>query len=416
MEKEEKKSFNRRQFIRTMGLGAGMLTLGKVELALAVLEPKGAKTNGAGDSSQEIKVSDEVYRKMAKVLDTLPQGFPSTESGVELKILKFIFEPDEADLFCDLKLTWETAQQISQRTGRPLEGLEAKLLSMAGRGEIWVLNMKGTFLFRMIPWAIGIYELSTGRMDKELAALNEEYLPVFIKGLMGNAPSLVKTLPIEEELPVGQKALPYQKISEFLEIQQSFMVVPCHCKKQRGLVGKPCTRSTINTCMAISPMPNAFDNAPGKVLTREEARALLTWTEENALVHTISNLEEGHFFICNCCSCCCGMLKAVNELGVPASDAYNSDYHAVIDKELCAACGKCADERCQVKAITAGDDAYEIKAKECIGCGLCVSTCPEGAISLVKKPEKDIVKPPKNEMQWLQARAKTRCVDFSKYI
>jgi len=49
-------------------------------------------------------MSDEVYHKLAKVLDTLPNGFPATESGVEIKLLKRIFEPEQAELFCDLKL------------------------------------------------------------------------------------------------------------------------------------------------------------------------------------------------------------------------------------------------------------------------------------------------------------------------
>ncbi len=69
-------------------------------------------------------MSDEIYYKLAKVLDTLPNGFPSTESGVEIKLLKKIFTPEQADLFCDMRLTFETAEEIASRTERPLEGLE----------------------------------------------------------------------------------------------------------------------------------------------------------------------------------------------------------------------------------------------------------------------------------------------------
>ena len=47
-------------------------------------------------------MSDEVYYKLAEVLDSLPNGFPATESGVEIRLLKKIFQPDEAELFCDL--------------------------------------------------------------------------------------------------------------------------------------------------------------------------------------------------------------------------------------------------------------------------------------------------------------------------
>jgi hypothetical protein len=33
-------------------------------------------------------MSDDVYYRLAKVLDTLPNGFPSTEDGLEIKLLK----------------------------------------------------------------------------------------------------------------------------------------------------------------------------------------------------------------------------------------------------------------------------------------------------------------------------------------
>ena len=81
-------------------------------------------------------MSDEVYQKLAKVLDTLPNGFPSTESGVEIKLLKKVFEPEEAELFCRLKLTYETADQIVERSGSPREGLVGRLESMWKRGQI----------------------------------------------------------------------------------------------------------------------------------------------------------------------------------------------------------------------------------------------------------------------------------------
>ncbi len=38
-------------------------------------------------------------------------------------------------------------------------------------------------------------------------------------------------------------------------------------------------------------------------------------------------------------------------------------------------------------AIALGDDGYAVlKEERCIGCGLCVSTCPNEALSLVRKP------------------------------
>jgi hypothetical protein len=102
-------------------------------------------------------MSDEIYHKLAKVLDTLPSGFPATESGIEIKILKKIFTPEEADLFCDLRLTSEDAEQIAKRTGRSIEGLEEMLISMWKRGEIWADESDGVKRFKMMPWIIGIW-------------------------------------------------------------------------------------------------------------------------------------------------------------------------------------------------------------------------------------------------------------------
>ena len=93
-------------------------------------------------------MSEEMYLKLAKVLDTLPNGFPKTESGVEIKLLKRIFRPEDAELFCDLRLSFETAQQISERTGRQLGGLEDHLVEMGQRGQIFGVNIGGMMVFK----------------------------------------------------------------------------------------------------------------------------------------------------------------------------------------------------------------------------------------------------------------------------
>ncbi|MBK5102452.1 MAG: 4Fe-4S ferredoxin, partial [Desulfobacteraceae bacterium] len=111
-------------------------------------------------------MTEEVYRKLAKVLDTLPNGFPRTESGVEIKLLKKIFQPEQAELFCDLRLTFEAAEQIAKRTGRPLEGLEEMLTAMWERGQIFGVDFGGMKMFKMVPWAFGIYEFQLPYMDR----------------------------------------------------------------------------------------------------------------------------------------------------------------------------------------------------------------------------------------------------------
>ena len=54
--------------------------------------------------------SDNIYEKLREHLDRLPVGFSKTESGVEIDILKKIFEPEEAEFAVHLKPEPETIE------------------------------------------------------------------------------------------------------------------------------------------------------------------------------------------------------------------------------------------------------------------------------------------------------------------
>jgi ferredoxin len=225
----------------------------------------------------------------------------------------------------------------------------------------------------------------------------------------------MQVIPIESEIKGEHQALSYERVSNIIENSQSFMYFDCICKKEKALMGEPCDRP-VQVCTAYAPIPGIFDNHPyGTTMTKEEAYELLRKTEEAGLVHLTWNVKSGHHFICNCCGCCCGVLRGINELGLEASTVINSGFYAQIDPELCTACGLCAEERCQVHAIEAEDDTYRVITEKCIGCGLCVTTCPEEAITLVRKPKDLIDAPPQDEMDWFETRARMRGVDISDF-
>ena len=54
---------------------------------------------------------------------------------------------------------------------------------------------------------------------------------------------------------------------------------------------------------------------------------------------------------------------------------------AVIDPELCTACGTCA-EVCRFEAILPGDEVYTVDELGCEGCGACTYACPAEAIEM----------------------------------
>jgi electron transport complex protein RnfB len=93
----------------------------------------------------------------------------------------------------------------------------------------------------------------------------------------------------------------------------------------------------------------------------------------------------------------------------------NSHFYAEIDPGLCTACGICADERCQVKAIDVVDGSYRVNITKCIGCGLCVTACAPEAAKLIHKSREELMPPPRDQMDWYEKRATARGVDFSAY-
>ena len=101
---------------------------------------------------------DDVYRNLAKVLDTLPNGFPATDSGLEIRILEKIFAPEEAELFCQLRLRYETPAQIAEQCGG---------FGPAMADHVSALSLKPAA--QVVP-GVQSFALSSGMQPAQLAA------------------------------------------------------------------------------------------------------------------------------------------------------------------------------------------------------------------------------------------------------
>lgn len=339
---------------------------------------------------------DDIYRRLQKHLDALPVPYPATESGVELRVLKRLFTPAEAEAALALSATPEAVAAIQRRLpGRSLEDLEGMLAGMARKGTVLAVGWRdGTKRYSRMPMVVGMYEEQVDRLTKELQEDFDQYeRDGLAAALLGGRTKQMRTIPVNARLvpdrPVGR----YDDARRLIdEGRGPFAARNCVCRQGRDLIGEPCRQTTARrVCLMIGPAAvSSVETGKAEPLTRDETRALLEQAERDGMVLQPSNARDP-VFICFCCGCCCGMLRAAKQFPRPA-DYLQSNYQATVDPELCTECETCRS-RCPMDALVSANGATVVDQGRCIGCGLCVTTCPSEAVRL--RPKDRVTVPPR---------------------
>ncbi len=354
-------------------------------------------------------MDEQAYRELARHLDALPNGFPPTDSGVELRLLAKLFTPEEARLAARLRLTLESPAEIASRTGLDLRTIRPVLKSMARQGLIAFGKGETTLGYGALPFVVGIYEMQVGTIDQELAQLFEDYYHQAFHQALTQQPPVHRVIPVGESLRTDIEIQPYESASDLLAGAAAWGVLDCICRKQKALIGEGCEHP-LDVCLAMSQTPGAFERNPViRSLTREEALATLRRAAEAGLVHSVSNACQGMWYVCNCCTCSCGVLRGLAELGI-ANVVARSAFVCKVDADLCNSCELCV-ERCQFGALAIHGVA-QVDGARCVGCGVCTLVCPDHALVLWRRPDDEIKPPPKTEAEWRLARAEERGIDL----
>ena len=341
----------------------------------------------------------DVYRRLQKHLDALPVAYPATESGVELRILKRLFTEEEAEVALALNAVPEPVERIRRRVpGHTEQELERILDRMVEKGAIFggrlLASGKGKRYSRA-PLAIGMYEAQVDRLTKDLQQDFEQYSREgFAAVLVTGKTKQMRTIPVNARFVPDRLVGRYDDARRLIEEGAGpWAARNCVCRQGKDLLGEPCRQTTSRrVCLMIGPAAQtSVASGDGQALTREETFALLDQAEREGMVLQPSNARDP-VFICFCCGCCCGMLMAAKQFPRPA-EYLQSNYHAVVDSDLCSECGTC-HERCPMEALAAGDGATAVDLDRCIGCGVCAPTCPTGAVKLRAKVQETV--PPKD--------------------
>ena len=351
---------------------------------------------------------DNVYEHLRAKLDDLANGFPATESKIEIKILKRLFAEEEAELYMQLSPFLEKPADIAKRLERDAAELEPVLERMAQKGHLFRKRQGERVRYAAVPYVVGIFEHQLGRMDEGFARDHEEYFETaFGKTIQSFKTPVLRTIPINRQMVADYPVAPFEDVLQIIESQKKIAVAPCVCRTTKKLAGDECDKPVENCFSFGSHAEYYVENGMGRYITVDEAREIVKKNEEEGLVMQPFNSQKIGG-MCSCCGDCCGVLRSLKMHPSPA-EMVQSNYFARVDDQECTGCETCL-ERCQMDAIEVEDGIAEIIFNRCIGCGLCVTTCPVDAIELVKKPEEELYEPPKSGaetyMRIMQERGK----------
>lgn len=350
----------------------------------------------------------EIYRALAERLDELPNGFAQSETDSDLRLLAKIFSPDEAGVASQMHADAEPVSAIAARVDMEVADAKRLLKGMVRKGLIRAEKGQRQLNYGLIPWVVGIYENQLPRMDAELAGLFEEYYleTTGMASALRESPAVHRVVPVREAIPFELGIYPHETASSLIEGAKSWAVRDCICRVQQKLVGKGCERPVEN-CLVFAPVENVFQHSEvDRSIPKDEALRILSEAHDAGLVHSTGNYRDGNTYICNCCTCCCGVLRAVADHRVPSAVANSAFAATVLDSE-CVGCGACT-ERCQCSALAIVGDLSHVDIGRCVGCGVCVSTCPAEAIHLERRDGEDVPELPADHAAWDTARAGSR--------
>lgn len=352
-------------------------------------------------------MANGIYRELQERLDHYSLGFPATESGIELKILKRLFSTDDAAMFLAMTQKLETPEQIAQRTGRPLAEVAAQLEDMTGRGLLFRLKRGESAKFGAIPFVHGLFEFQLKDLDQNFAEMVEQYHEEgFSRTFEKIGGMFLRTVPVQKSINITHQVAAYDDAVRILREKDTIVVADCICRKQKKMIGKGCDKR-MEACFMFGSMGQYYiDRGMGRWVDVNEAVSILTEAQDSGLV-TQPATTQNPAGMCNCCGDCCGVLISIKKYPRPA-EMVCSNHFAAVDREHCTGCETCLD-RCQMDAIVMDDENLAaIDRDRCIGCGLCVTTCPADAMKLIPKPADEHTTPPVSKAEQMQTMAKNR--------
>jgi len=237
---------------------------------------------------------DDIYRKLQKHLDQLPIGYPATESGVEIRLLKYVFTPEEAEIAINLRFIPEPIEKIYRRVKKKvksIEDLEQILYKIYEKGGISIRRQvegnKKVKLYQNAFLAVGMFEYQLKRLTKEYYEDFEQYMDEGFRDEVASTKiNQLRTIPVEKSITPEHNIATHDQLRELIEQASRISVMDCVCRKGKDLIGKSCKQSDMRElCFVFNDsVERILELDWGREISKKEAIEIFEKVQEEGLV------------------------------------------------------------------------------------------------------------------------------------
>ena len=213
-----------------------------------------------------------------------------------------------------------------------------------------------------VPGSAELFNSSKDRIDKNPPVANffERMTFIPLAGITQMVPPGgdgvgMHVIPVEEAVNFQNEAVKLERISYWLKKYEGHISAGiCSCRYSRTTLGEGCADDPDDWCIQVGDMADyTVETGRAHYITTEEALEILKRAEDNGFVHQITNIdgENKIFDICNCDVKICNALRTSMLFNTP--NLSHSSYTAKVTPENCVACGLCV-ESCPAGAVKLG--------------------------------------------------------------
>ena len=329
---------------------------------------------------------DVEYRLLQERLDRNVTGAP--DSAAMMRVLRLLFTPEEAHIARRLPQLI-SLPKLAGRLDVDRGELGERITSMAERGLVLDFERDGIRYVVATPVVIGFFEFTFMRPRPEAPV--EEYAEAFgalfeeedfARSVFTGKTQIGRSFVREEVLPDGPtEILDWERATEVVRTAPSVAVSLCPCRTDASLRGEGCDAPT-RTCLTFGNSADLLVRSGlAEAITNDEAMEILEGAKAAGLAQTGDNVRNQVSFLCNCCGCCCGMMRSIKRFNI-YDGIVPSNWMATIDPTRCRGCAVCA-KACPTGAITTVPSEGKglrrnwslVDPARCLGCGVCGDVC-----------------------------------------